>query len=190
MVGQASGGGRGGGIYNTSTAQIINSTFSNNSTERGGDGGGIYNAFGTLSISNSTFSGNTAGGGGGSIHNFGMEATATLINTIFNAQTGPSIQNQRGIVTSRGYNLSSDSGGGVLTGPGDRINTDPKLGPLQNNGGSTDTHALLSGSPAIDAGDPHFDPNAFDPPLIHDQRSSPYARVFDGRIDIGAFEVQ
>ena len=199
VVGQASGGGRGGGICNhaasgSATVQIINSTFSDNSTTRGGDGGGIYNigenGNASLSISNSTFSGNTAGGGGGSIHNVGMGAKATLINTIFNAGTGPSIQNQRGIVTSNGYNLSSDSGGGVLTGVGDHINTDPNLGPLQNNGGSTDTHALLSGSPAIDAGDPHFDPNAFDPPLIHDQRSSPYARVFNDRIDIGAFEVQ
>jgi len=41
-----------------------------------------------------------------------------------------------------------------------------------------------------DAGDPHFDPNAFDPPLIHDQRSSSYARVSNDGIHIGAFEVQ
>jgi len=52
-------------------------------------------------------------------------------------------------VTSRGYNVSSDNGGGFLTGPGDQINTDPMLGPLQDNGGPTFTHALLPGSPAI-----------------------------------------
>ena len=200
VVGQLCCSGRGGGIYNyaasgsPATVQIINSTFSDNSTMRFGDGGGIYNTGeagnARLSISNSTFSGNTAGGGVGSIHNLGMGATATLINTIFNAQTGPSIQNQRGNVTSGGYNLSSDIGGGVLTGPGDQINIDPKLGPLQNNGGPTDTHALLSGSPGINAGDPHFDPNAFDPPLIDDQRGGFYARVVNDRIDIGAFEVQ
>ena len=50
--------------------------------------------------------------------------------------------------------LSSDNGGGCLTGPGDQINTDPVLGPLQDNGGPTFTHALLPDSPAIDAGDP------------------------------------
>ena len=61
-----------------------------------------------------------------------------------------------GTVTSLGYNLSSDDGGGYLTGPGDQINTDPLIGPLQDNGGPTFTHALLPGSPAIDAGDPNF----------------------------------
>src|SRR5213083_3802448 len=85
----------------------------------------------------------------------------------------------------RGYNLSSDDGGGYLNGPGDQINTDPLLGPLQDNGGSTFTHALLRGSPAIDAGDP-----SFTPPPFHYQRDSPFVRVFNGRIDIGSFEAQ
>jgi len=64
------------------------------------------------------------------------------------------------------------------------------LGPLQDNGGPTFTHALLVGSPAIDAGDPNFDPNSFTPPLTTDQRGSGFPRVANGRIDIGAFEVQ
>ena len=84
-----------------------------------------------------------------------------------------------------GYNLSSDDGGGYLTGPGDQINIDPLLGPLQNNGGPTFTHALLPGSPAIDAGDPNFTP-----PPSTDQRGCPFDRVFNGRIDIGSFETQ
>jgi hypothetical protein len=57
------------------------------------------------------------------------------------------------------------------------------LGPLQNNGGPTFTHALLTGSPAINAGDPNFTP-----PPTTDQRG--YARVYGGRIDVGSFEVQ
>jgi len=61
-------------------------------------------------------------------------------------------------VTSDGYNLSNDSGGGFLTGTGDQMNTDPMLGPLQDNGGLTFTHALSTGSPAINAGDPNFTP--------------------------------
>ena len=56
------------------------------------------------------------------------------------------------MVTSLGYNLSSDGFGGFLTGTGDQINTDPILGPLKNNGGPTFTHAPLSNSPAIDRG--------------------------------------
>ena len=69
--------------------------------------------------------------------------------------------NSDGTVTSLGYNLSSDDGGEFLTGPGDQINTDPLLGPLQDNGGPTFTHELLPGSPAIDAGDPNFTPPPF-----------------------------
>jgi hypothetical protein len=59
------------------------------------------------------------------------------------------------------------------------------LGPLQDNGGPTFTHALLSGSPAIDAGDPNFTP-----PPYYDQRGPNFWRVRNGRIDIGSFEVQ
>jgi len=68
---------------------------------------------------------------------------------------------------------------------GDQINFDPMLAPLQDNGGPAFTHALLPGSPAIDAGDPSFSP----PPFI-DQRGTGFARVVNGRIDIGSFEVQ
>src|SRR5262249_10129176 len=89
------------------------------------------------------------------------------------------------IFTSFGYNLASDSASGLLTGPGDQINIDPMLGPLQANGGLTFTHALLPGSPAINAGDP-----TFTPPPSYDQRGSPFHRVVNGRIDIGSFEMQ
>ena len=90
-----------------------------------------------------------------------------------------------GTVTSYGYNVSSDDGGGYLNGPGDQINTDPLLGPLQDNGGPTFTHALLPGSPAINAGDPNF----VGPP-DYDQRGPGFDRVRGGRIDVGSFEVQ
>src|SRR4029077_8679273 len=78
-----------------------------------------------------------------------------------------------------------DNGNGFLNGPGDQINTDPILGPLQDNGGPTFTHALLPSSPAIDAGDPKFTP-----PPDYDQRGPGFVRVFNGRIDVGSFEVQ
>src|SRR5207248_3246106 len=124
---------------------------------------------------------------GGGIRNEG--GTLTIGNTIF--KTGVSGENilDYGTVTSLGYNLSND-GTGPNNGTTDQINTDPLLGPLQDNGGPTFTHALLVGSPAIDAGDPNFDPNSFTPPLTTDQRGSGFARVANGRIDIGAFEVQ
>jgi hypothetical protein len=98
---------------------------------------------------------------------------------------GGNILNQGGAVISDGYNLSNDSCGGFLTGPGDQTNIEPMLGPLQDNGGPTLTHALLPGSPAINAGDPNFTP-----PPSYDQRGPGFDRVVNGRIDIGSFEVQ
>ena len=101
------------------------------------------------------------------------------------ALKGHSILNGYGAIVSGGYNLSSDDGAGYLNGPGDQINTDPMLGPLQDNGGPTLTHALLPASPAINAGDPNFVP-----PPDYDQRGPGCDPVRNGRIDIGSLEVQ
>jgi hypothetical protein len=170
-----SGGGIGGG--GNADLSIVNSTVSGNSA--GTSGGGIYNNL-SLYVTLSTITGNSAPSGGG-IYNVG---SVEVSNTILNAgMSGENIFNEGGTVTSLGYNLSSDDGGGYLTGPGDQINTDPLLGPLQDNGGPTLTHGLLPGSPAIDAGDPNFTP-----PPFNDQRGCP--RVINGRVDIGSFERQ
>jgi parallel beta-helix repeat protein len=168
--------GEGGGISGTVT--FINSTLSGNyaSLSAGGiEGGGV--------ITNSTISGNTASQNGGGISVYGA---LEIGNTILKAGPfGANIFNNGGTVTSHGYNPSSDDGGGYLTGPGDQINTDPLLGPLQNNGGPTLSPALLPGSPAINTGDPNFTP-----PPSYDQRDSPFVRVYNGRIDIDSFEAQ
>ena len=168
---------------------ITNSTLSGNSTN--GKGGAILNvgfsSSAALTVHNSTLSGNSASSGGG-IYNYGgyNSTSAHIGNTILKTgASGENIVNSSGAVTSDGYNLSSDNAGGLLTAAGDEINANPLLGPLQDNGGPTFTHALLSGSPAIDAGDP-----SFTPPPNYDQRGTGFARVFHGRVDIGAFEVQ
>jgi len=185
--------GSGGGIYNngsygSATLTVANSTFSGNSAGYldYGWGGAIYNdgslGSATLTLNNSTFSGNSAGYHGGGIYN--GSGMVTIRHTILNAGAwGENLSNAYGSVSSLGYNLSSDNGGGFLTATGDQINTDPMLGPLQDNGGSTFTHELLSGSPAINAGDP-----SFTPPPDYDQRGPGFPRVVNGRIDIGAFE--
>jgi hypothetical protein len=82
-----------------------------------------------------------------------------------------------------GYNLFGNSSGGSGYTDTDLLDVDPLLGPLQDNGGPTLTHALLPGSPAIGAGDKTGHPR-------WDQRGRPYRRVVHGRMDIGAFEVQ
>jgi hypothetical protein len=177
--------GTGGGISGGGT--ITNCTISGNSVfgdpfKGAGLGGGIY-SFGATII-NCTFSGNYISYGfGGGIYN---RATLEIGSTILNSGVfGENIFNDGGTITSAGYNLSNDDGGGYLNGPGDLINTDPLLGPLQDNGGLTQTQALLPGSPAIDAGDP-----GFAPPPWYDQRGPNFYRLRNNRIDIGSFEVQ
>ena len=201
------GSGLGGGLYNGGTMTVRDSSLIENSAS--GGGGGIHNWAGTLNIVNSTLSGNMAGtpgdsftGVGGGIRNFGygkltvlnctfsgnsayygssiaaLGSSQTIGGTILNA--GPGAGNiYGGIVTSLGYNLSSDSG------------TDLLLGPLQDNGGPTWTHAPLPGSPAIDAGK-NFSGSATDQrglPRTLDYLGVPNAPAGDGS-DIGAVEVQ
>jgi hypothetical protein len=172
----------GGGIYAEGPlVEISNSTISGNSA--GTSGGAIFNnTSGYVRIDNSTLSGNSAGSGGGMYTVSGVDVSNTILNA---GVSGENIFNNGGVVTSYGYNLSSDDGGGYLISPGDQINTDSLLGPLQNNGGPTFTHALSPHSPAINAGNP-----SFTPPPSDDQRGAPFVRVFSGRIDVGSFEAQ
>jgi hypothetical protein len=165
----------GGGIAcGKSGLTIINSTVSGNSA--GAYGGGIVSGGFGMMIVNSTVSGNSAATCGG------VCGEVEIANTILDANA---LGNIDGTVTSHGYNISSDDGGGHLNGPGDQINTDPLLGPLRNHGGPTLTHMPMRGSPAIDAGDP-----SFTPPPDHDQRGVCFDRVFGGRIDVGSIETQ
>jgi hypothetical protein len=186
----------GAGVYNAGFSgsvmlTISNSTLSGNSASS--VGGGIFNegnssGSATLAIFNSTLSGNSSTYSGGGIYNYGSSGSATLEigNTVLKTgASGENIFNLDGTVSSDGYNLSSDNAGGFLAVTGDQITTDPMLGPLQDNGGPTFTHALSQGSPAVDAGDPNFTPSP-----DYDQRGPGYVRIAHGRVDIGAFEVQ
>jgi CSLREA domain-containing protein len=199
--------GSGGGLNITGTATIVASTIGNNSTP--GSGGGIYLADGaTLALTNSTISGNSAATGGGiyqagagtlSLTNatianntasangsglYKVSGTTDFKNTIVANNTGSANCFHATPLTSLGNNI--DSGASCsFNGPNDLSNTDPKLGPLTNNGGPTQTQALLSGSPAIDRGNPDGCPAT-------DQRGVPRPQDGDGSppgtCDIGAFE--
>jgi predicted outer membrane repeat protein len=168
-------GGHGGGISGNNTT-ITNSTITGNSALRGGGFAGGGN------IAHTTFSQNSAPDGGALYLSSPLEVGNTILKA---GASGVNIFNNGGSLITHGYNISSDDGGGFLNGPGDQINTDPMLGPLQDNGGPTFTHALLPGSPAIDAGDPNFIP-----PPYYDQRGPDFLRVRNGHIDVGSFEVQ
>jgi hypothetical protein len=197
-------GGSGGGIANGGTLTVVQSTISGNTAN--GGGGGISNNGGTLTIINSTISGNTASQGGG-IQNVG---TVTLVNTTINANTATGGAGQGGGIFNGGSATlnsmntiiaGSPSGGDCVNngtiGTNDHnlvqdgscsptVSGDPKLGPLQNNGGPTFTHALLTGSPAIDAGDDAVLGAPFN--LSTDQRGPGFPRMACAHVDIGAYE--
>ncbi len=175
VSGNTAGSGRGGGIFNDNrgTLTLNGSTVSGNTATSGG--AGIYDGFGsTLTLISSTVSANTAGDVGGGILNNGV---ANLKNTIV---ANNSTDDCAGSITSAGHNLDSD-GTCSLTGAGDISTTGPLLGPLADNGGPTQTHALLISSRAIDAGSGDC------PPPATDQRG--VARPQGAACDIGAYEL-
>jgi hypothetical protein len=192
-----------GGIFTDSSTMINKSTISgnspdgivlggtltqmiNNSTISGNSRFGIDNFGGMLTLNNDTISRNI---GNGIINSttISVHGTITLQNSIV---ADNSSANCIGSMTSKGYNRSSD-GTCNLSGPGDLNNHDPLLGPLQNNGGPTHTMALLSGSPAIDSGNPNGCTDGNGHLLTTDQRGMPRPDKEDiGRCDIGAYERQ
>jgi CSLREA domain-containing protein len=189
----------GGGVYVLGKFTMVNSTVSGNSAESTApivQGGGVLLAIDPAStegsegtIVNSTISGNSVGvagiGGGLSVYNpepmVGGSAALSLKNTIIAGNTGPMGPSDCGTVATvtSDHNLSGDASC-MFTDPGSKQNANPQLGPLQDNGGETDTLALLAGSPAIDAGT-----NAGCPPT--DQRG--VSRPQGPGCDIGAFEL-
>ena len=188
----------GGGIRNSGTLTLTNSTVSGNNA--GGDGGGIYDFSGTANSFNSTITDNRSDadlngtGIGGGVHN-AAAATFTFQNTIlagnsetqrvgnfFVATTGEC----DGTIISSGNNLMENYDTSRCTVTGNPLLADPKLGPLQNNGGPTQTHALLASSPAIDAGDPGGCRDNLGALLTTDQRGFPRPAV---GCDIGAYEL-
>jgi hypothetical protein len=160
--------------------------------------GGILNAA-MLSLTNDTIVGNhtTGGYGSGGVEN--TIGTVTVTNTIIAGNDTSGDEDVQGVFNSLGHNLIGNGTGSTGFGAsGDLVGTgsspiNPLLGPLQNNGGPTLTHALLTNSPAIDAGDNAVFPGITGP---YDQRGIGFSRVVDGdgngtsTIDIGAYEFQ
>jgi hypothetical protein len=198
----------GGGVVNSDTLTIVNSTISGNTGYF--SGGGVTNYSGTLTIENSTISGNTSfQSSGGGVRNYG---SVTFTHTLIagnQAAASPEIQNDgrncsgipsRCRVIANNFNLFGTNGNAGVTGftPGPTdivpsVSLANILGPLRNNGGPTQTHALLAGSPAIDGGNPNGCRDSQGALLTTDQRG--FARHVDGnndgtvRCDIGAVEL-
>ncbi len=197
----------GGGLYifSNSDVALINSTVSGNSARR--DAGGISNS-GRLTMTNSTVTGNTADTNisgdlnpGGGIHSLGTE---TLINSIVAGNfrsTNAFADDISGTINAAFNTLigASDSAGGIMDGQNGNIVGNSGTGTIDintvldtmllNNGGPTETHALVANSPAINAGDDPLAVDGMGNPLANDQRGTGFRRVSGTSVDMGAFEV-
>ena len=198
IASNTSNGDLGGGICNvnpgTTSLTISDSTLTNNV---GGQGGAIYSS-GNFSLANVTISQNTARNAGSSIFNTSARSVSVL-NTIIGMDNSPSVSSLQGAFISYGNNLITDARNstGFTNGTnGDQVSDNnainPLLGNLADNGGQTDTLALLPGSPAIDHGNNcvlSFNcPAPFNNVLLStDQRETAY-RQSNSVVDVGAFE--
>lgn len=192
-------GGIGGGIFNGAVLRLVNSTVSGNQTTGfNAPGGGIHNNGSALSVINSTITNNVSitHVGNGIHQGFGAGAPVVIQNSIVAQNVGG--PDATGSFNSQGHNLignADDSTGftasdltGTTASPLNAL-----LGPLANNGGLTQTHALLAGSPALDAGDNALAVDTDSSPLANDQRGT--GRIADSddagttaTVDIGAYE--
>jgi hypothetical protein len=181
----------------SSASSITNSTITNNSVDNngGGDTGGGLDApgnfFGSLNLTSVTISGNFSSNGGGIFWAGANGSAMNLVNTIVAKNSassiGPDANNPANTFTDGGGNLIGISGAGSgntgFTAPTTQTGTfgtplDPLLGPLQNNGGPTQTLALFAGSPAIDKG--------LTTSVNADQRG--VRRPQGAKFDVGAYE--
>src|SRR3954470_4411794 len=171
----------GGGVYLANgDLRVVNSTLSGNHAT--GWGGGIF-AGGSLLLRLTTVTGNTAGRDGGTILVGGSQSTldhAIVANGAPEDLGALPFTAPPAMVTAN-YSLIEAPGGVLLAGAHNLIGVDPLLGPLANNGGLTQTHLPLPGSPAIDAGDP-----AIPSPPPTDQRG--FQRIVGPAVDLGAVE--
>ncbi len=188
----------GGGIFNGGgQIWLENTTIARNSSSTNGAGIHMQSSGAQVTLLNSTVSGNNGTGIVATANttltirssaiisnsNYGISSYGTMrINDSIVSDNSP--QNCATLLTSTGYNLE-DGDSCDFNASGDLKNTNPLLGPLVDNGGATPTHALLVGSPAIDAGDVANCPAT-------DQRNNVRPRDGNGNgtavCDIGPFE--
>ncbi len=194
----------GGVSIENATANLINCTISGNSVIASGSGI-VARGSSEVTLTNSTVTANSSPGGDGAVRadsQWGATVTIKLKNTLvanngsrnFTIIKWPS--GNSATIISLGNNLDGDGSSGFTNGVnGDLVGTasnplDALLGPLADNGGPTRTHALLPGSPAIDAGGNALVRDANGNHLWFDQRGQGFLRLIGGAVDVGAFEAQ
>jgi CSLREA domain-containing protein len=182
----------GGGIFNTGDALFTNVTLNNNkgTSTLGAGGAAIYNNTpGQLWLWNVTIAANESTNPAALTNSSNI---VVMAHTIVADNIGGDCNNTGSITIGEHHNLAGDSSCTFMTDPSDQTSTDPKLLPLADNGGPTETVALAADSPAIDAGDDIIGCRSGGAPLLTDQRGWP--RTVDGDVDgvaicdLGAFE--
>jgi hypothetical protein len=174
-----------GGIQNFGTLEMTNCTVSGNQTlSAGGQVGGIFNG-GTLRMESSTVTGNTYAPGEEKADIFGSGGgTITVANSLIDADC---YMEERAVVLSNGYNIESPANTCGFDQTGDQSGVTAEqlnLGPLADNGGPTETHALEAGSKAINK------IPASDCDVDEDQRGEPRPETGGTMCDVGSVEVQ
>jgi CSLREA domain-containing protein len=213
ISGNTSGGGGGGGVYaGGSGVTFTNTTFSDNSAPNG-YGGGVWSRYGSATrFIESTITSNhadrpTASGGGIYVQQGAPTFTSSIVagnsaghSPDVSSPTSPTLTfslvgTNSGTILVEAPVGSPDANGNLIGGPVHGV-IDPQLGALIYNGGPTflDGSELLTrspmvGSPVIDAGDPAAVAGVGSVPAS-DERGAPFTRVFSGRIDMGAIEVE
>lgn len=188
--------GRGGGIATFGNLIVSNSTISGNQAQMEIGGGVFVRSPSTVQLDNSTIAFNHAGLDGGGIwlnapgsYFQSSIAFGNVVDLEVDDDTGHDLGNRKNrYSTAAECTVSGDANligisGGLFTIPLDTLSLDPRLAPLDWNGGLTRTHALPADSPAVDAGSNPGD-------LTSDQRGEPFARIHGAAADIGAYEWQ
>ena len=168
--------GGGGGVLNSGLFNASNVTISGNSASVGGGIASIDD----VTLNNVTIARNIATEEAGGAFRF-LSGDFVLRNTLIGDNTAPTAPDCGGTFDAAEYNLVEAPAGCDGLGGTDITGVAPRLGPLDNNGGPTKTHALRNGSPAIDAGDPYEPDVAGCTP--YDQRGEQRSDC-----DIGAYE--
>jgi hypothetical protein len=199
LLGLGGGGaGMGGAIFNFGgSLTVLDSTFAGNAARGGsgfqngsGLGGALFSRNGSVTVAGSTLAGNAADQGGGLYALGDGTSVGVTVNNTALARTAGGSDFEANAINSGTFSVGGS--GDLVQSPGAAAGqltaaltgTDPRLGPLQNNGGPTPTLLPLSGSPVIDAGVTAAVP----PGLTVDQRGLP--RVVGSAVDIGAVELQ
>ena len=180
-----------GAFQANGTVTITNSTFSGNASPAG-TGGGVYFNGTNLIMTNTTITANSSLNGGGGLHRSATTLVGNVRNTIIAGNSGAAATpDVSGTITSQGNNLIGNVGTSLGWVASDILNQPANLGPLAANGGPTPTHALLPGSPALDAGNNcviDLSCGTANPPVPVnvDQRGS--SRPAGPTVDIGSVE--